>query len=203
MALPRLRLALDQAAAPFDPIPERLGLEIGFGGGEHAAQLIEDPGLALIACEVFQPGLCSLLSRLVPEGADPATCPLPRNLRVFDDDARVLMRALPPGRFDLVALLFPDPWPKARHARRRFVHPAQLPLVARLLRPGGVWRVASDDPTYQQWVAEVMGMQTLFEPAEPQRDRPEGWPATRYEAKALRAQRAPLYWSFIRSSMES
>ena len=95
-------------------------------------------------------------------------------------------------------LLFPDPWPKARHAKRRFVHPAVLPLLARVLKPGAEWRVASDDPTYQDWVTQVMADQALFAPAAQAAARPEGWPATRYEAKALRAGRRPLYWSFRR-----
>jgi tRNA (guanine-N7-)-methyltransferase len=99
-----------------------------------------------------------------------------------------------------VALMFPDPWPKARHAKRRFVHPAQVPLVARALRPGGTWRIASDDPTYQAWVAEVMAAQTLFAPADPAAARPDAWPPTRYEAKAIRAGRAPRYWSFVRTA---
>ena len=172
---------------------------MGFGGGEHALALIAEPGLALIACEVFEPGLASMLSRLVPDAADPEAAPLPGNLVVWDDDARMVLRALPPGCLDLVALMFPDPWPKVRHAKRRFVHPAQVPLVARALRPGGTWRVASDDPTYQGWVAEVMAAQTLFHPAEAQERRPDGWPPTRYEAKAIRAGRTPRYWSFVRT----
>jgi tRNA (guanine-N7-)-methyltransferase len=94
--------------------------------------------------------------------------------------------------------MFPDPWPKSRHAKRRFVHPALLPDLARVLVPGGVWRIASDDPTYQAWVAEVMGAQTLFDVPPPATVRPEGWPPTRYEAKALRAGRQPLYWSATR-----
>ncbi len=199
-ALPRLRLHPDQAARPFDPPLARLGLEVGFGGGEHATALVQDPGLGLIACEVFEPGLCSLLSRLVPDTADPAIAPLPPNLRVWDDDARVLMRILPPQSLDMLALMFPDPWPKARHAKRRFVHPAHLPLVARLLKPGGEWRIASDDPTYQAWVADVMDAQPQFAPAPPASTRPAAWPPTRYEAKALRAGRTPLYWCFRRTT---
>lgn len=148
---------------------------------------------------MFVTGICSLLSRLVPEPLDPATAPLPPNLRIHDDDARPLLRVLPADSLDLLALMFPDPWPKARHAKRRFVHPANLPLVARVLRPGAEWRVASDDPTYQAWVTEVMAAQPFFHPARPTPQRPPGWPPTRYEAKALRAGRQPLYWCFIRN----
>ena len=147
---------------------------------------------------MFANGLCSLLSRLAPEPADEAAWPLPGNLRVWDDDARTLLRALPDACLDQVFLMFPDPWPKARHVKRRFVHPGQVPLIARVLKPGGAWRIASDDPTYQAWVTDVMGAQTLFAPARALWSRPAGWPPTRYEAKAIRAGRTPCYWCFIR-----
>jgi tRNA (guanine-N7-)-methyltransferase len=161
------------------------------------AQIASHPDTALIACEVFDNGICSLLSRLVPEGEE-ATAPLPGNLRLWADDARVLLQQMPDASLDRLFLLFPDPWPKSRHAKRRFIHPAQLPLLARVLRPGAAWLVASDDPTYQAWVTEVMGQQTLFEANPPATARPPDWPATRYEAKARQAGRAPLYWTFFR-----
>ncbi len=171
---------------------------MGFGGGEHAlAQIEAHPRTGLIACEVFVNGICSLLSRIVPDGAE-ADGALPGNLRLWADDARILLRLLPDACLDRLFLLFPDPWPKARHAKRRFVHPAQLPLLARVLKPGAEWRVASDDPTYQAWVTAVMADQALFSAATPAAVRPDGWPPTRYEAKALRAGRRPLYWSFSR-----
>ena len=136
----------------------------------------------------------------MPEGVE-ATAPLPGNLRIWDQDARALLRALPDRCLDRLFLMFPDPWPKARHVKRRFVHPAQLPLLARVLKPGAVWRVASDDPTYQAWVGEVMARQDLFDTPDPAVTRPEDWPPTRYEAKALRAGRTPLYWSFARTTV--
>jgi tRNA (guanine-N7-)-methyltransferase len=200
-ALPRMRFDPRGAGAPlsaFDPLPAALWLEVGFGGGEHALRQIADhPQAGLIACEVFEQGLCSLLARLVPEGGE-ATAPLPGNLRVWDDDARTLIRALPDACLDRLFLLFPDPWPKARHAKRRFVHPALLPELARVLKAGAEWRIASDDPTYQGWVAEVLTGQDLFDVPPPATARPEGWPPTRYEAKALAAGRTPLYWAVRR-----
>lgn len=193
VTLPRLVWRPDEAWRP-----DHLWLEVGFGGGEHAlAQIDAHPEAGLIACEVFANGICSLLSRLVPEGGE-ATAPLPPNLRLWPDDARTLLRLLPDACLHRLFLLFPDPWPKARHAKRRFVHPAALPLVARVLRPGAEWRVASDEPTYQAWVAEVMAAQMLFDAAPPTTVRPPDWPPTRYEAKALREGRAPLYWTFVR-----
>ena len=191
VTLPRLRLTL--------PLPAGLvWLEVGFGGGEHAlAQMRANPEATLVACEVFENGICSLLSALVPDGQE-ADAPLPANLRLWTDDARILLRQLPDACLDRLFLLFPDPWPKMRHAKRRFVHPALLPLLARVLKPGAEWRVASDDPTYQGWVRDVMGGQTWFTVQDPDTARPEGWPPTRYEAKALRAGRQPLYWVFRR-----
>jgi tRNA (guanine-N7-)-methyltransferase len=138
-----------------------------------------------------------MLAALVPEGEE-ETAPLPPNLRLWDSDARALLRDLPEASLDRLYLMFPDPWPKARHAKRRFVHPDIVALAASRLKPGAEWRAASDDPTYQAWVAEVMGAQSLFDVAPPARARPDGWPATRYEAKALAAGRQPLYWRFTR-----
>jgi len=199
--LPRLRLPAEFAADPraaFGAPVEALWLEIGFGGGEHAlAQHAAHPSVGLIAAEVFENGLCSLLARLVPEGEE-ASAPLPPGLRLWPEDARRLLALLPEAALDRLFLLFPDPWPKARHAKRRFVHPAMLPVVARVLAPGAEWRLASDDPTYQAWVAEVFAASPLFERIAFAEARPEGWPPTRYEAKALREGRRCTYLRFAR-----
>lgn len=200
-ALPRMRFPADLASDPrsvFDTEPEQLWMEIGFGGGEHVlGQISAHPDVGYIASEVFENGLCSLLSRLFAEGEE-ATGKVPPLLRIWDDDARLLLADLPDACLDRLFLMFPDPWPKGRHAKRRFVHPGNLPQVARVLKPGAEWRVASDDPTYQEWVREVMADQSWFTVTDPAESRPEGWPPTRYEAKALKAGRKPLYWRFIR-----
>ena len=194
--LPRLLPA--EAPPFFGPGILETWLEVGFGGGEHSfAQITANPHAGLIACEVFENGICSLLSRLVAEGEE-ATGELPPNLRLWNDDARILLRRLPDGALDRLFLNFPDPWPKTRHAKRRFVHPDLLPELARVLKPGAKWRIASDDPTYQAWVAEVMAAQNLFNVPPPARERPEGWPPTRYEAKAIKAGRVPMYWEVVR-----
>jgi len=178
---------------PFAATLTETWLEIGFGGGEHAAALaLANPQAGLIAAEVFEPGICSLLSRLAPDGTDPAP---PPNLRIFTDDARPLLRAMPDDSVKKIFLMFPDPWPKARHAKRRFVHPALIPDIARILAPGGEWRIASDDPTYQAWTDDVLAAQCLLCVGARANIRPADWPATRYEAKALRAGRQPVYWS--------
>ncbi len=203
--LPRLRLDPAQAGDPgsaFAHRPQELWLEVGFGGGEHArAQVAANPDAGLIACEVYQNGICSLLSALVPEGGE-ATAPLPPNLLIWPDDARLLLQALPPASLSRLFLMFPDPWPKARHAKRRFVHPDTLALAARALQPGAEWRIASDDPTYQAWTASVLAAQMLFAAPAPATQRPATWPPTRYEQKALDAGRPPLYWSATRRNPE-
>jgi tRNA (guanine-N7-)-methyltransferase len=203
VTLPRLRLsATDAAANPAAAFPapvREVWLEVGFGGGEHShAQIQAHRDIGLIASEVFENGICSLLGKLVPEGGE-ATAPLPPNLLLWTEDARRLIRSLPEGSLSRLFLMFPDPWPKARHAKRRFVHPSILEALHRALRPGGQWRIATDDPTYQDWVAEVMGNQTLFRRLSLDMARPEGWPPTRYEAKALREGRQPMYWVWERA----
>ena len=192
--LPRLRLDPAQAAdlaAAFAPRAAEVWLEVGCGSGEHALALVaRHPGIGLIASEVFANGLASLLGALAPE-----TVPLPGNLRLWDEDARALIRLLRASSLSRLFVLFPDPWPKARHAKRRFIHPALLPEIARVLRPGAEWRVATDDPTHQAWLEEVFAAQTLFAAPPPATRRPDDWPPTRYEAKALAAGRQPRYWT--------
>ncbi|WP_207537412.1 tRNA (guanine(46)-N(7))-methyltransferase TrmB [Sabulicella rubraurantiaca] len=192
--LPRLRFDPSQR-----PLPDPLWLEVGFGGGEHAlAQREAHPEVTLVASEVFENGICSLLSRLVPDGEE-ASAPLPPRLFLWPQDARDLIAALPDASLSRLFLMFPDPWPKARHAKRRFVHPAMLPVVARVLKPGAEWRIASDDPTYQDWVMETFRDQRHFEQVSCVALRPECWPPTRYEQKALREGRTPFYWVFRRA----
>lgn len=205
VVLPRLRLAPADCVDPrtaFSPRVTEVWLEVGFGGGEHTLAIVRaHPEVGLLACEVFENGIGSLLSRLVPEdgpGDGDAPVPLPANLRLWDDDARVLIRALPRASIGRLFLMFPDPWPKARHARRRFVHPEFLPELARILAPGAEWRIATDDPVHQAWLGEVLASQDDFAVAPPLGVRPAGWPPTRYEAKALAEGRGVLYWRLIR-----
>jgi len=202
LTLPRFRLSAAEARLPRVAFPgaEDVWLEVGFGSGEHTLALrAAHPGIGLIASEVFENGLCSLLGRIVPEGEE-ATAPPPEGLRLWPEDARHLVALLPDAALGRLYLMFPDPWPKARHAKRRFVHPAMLPPVARVLRPGAEWRIASDDPTYQAWVDACFADQPLFAlRARSRGERPEGWFPTRYEAKAIREGRVPVYWTFVRS----
>jgi tRNA (guanine-N7-)-methyltransferase len=225
--LPRIRFAAEQAKDPagaFSPRADKVWLEVGFGAGEHALavigagigagigqgivgqgivgqEIIGQENVGLIGCEVFENGVASLLSALVPEGTregaeeSPA---LPGNLRLWTEDARALIRALPARSVERFFLLFPDPWPKARHAKRRFLHPLFLPEIARVVAPGGELRTATDDAVLQEWTAEVLAGQDFFDVPAAVGARPEGWPATRYEAKALAAGRRALYWRAVR-----
>ncbi len=196
--LPRLTIDLADPLAGLERFAE-IWLEIGAGSGEHAlAQIALHPEVAFIASEVYLNGLSALLGRLVPGQAAPEQAPLPANLRLWPNDARLLLKALPDAALSRLFVLFPDPWPKSRHAKRRLVHPQQIPLLARTLRPGALWRLASDDPTYQAWVEAVMAEQNRFTLIEATSVRPPGWPPTRYEIKALQAGRTPRYWTFQR-----
>jgi len=199
-ALPRLRIELPPSGARLDPValfgPDReLWLEIGFGSGEHLAwQAEHHPQVTIIGCEVFENGIARALGHAVERGLG--------NLRVFPDDARMLMDRLPDRALSKVFILFPDPWPKARHAERRFVGKANLDRLARLMPPGAELRMASDDPGQIRWMlAETIDHSAfawLATGPQDWRQRPADWPATRYEAKALREGRKPAYFRFRR-----
>jgi tRNA (guanine-N7-)-methyltransferase len=175
--------------------PGQVWLEIGFGGGEHLAeQARTHPDVGLIGCEVFLNGIATLLAQVAAPGLG--------NVRVYPEDARDLLDALPDACLDRVFLLFPDPWPKRRHADRRFIQPANLDLLARLMKPGGEFRVASDDPIYIGWALAHLTRHPAFAwtaqgPAD-WRIRPADWPGTRYESKALREGRQPVFLRFTR-----
>lgn len=197
--LPKLAVALPASGeldlARLFPAAEAVWLEIGFGGGEHLAwQAEHHPRTGFLGAEVFQNGVARLLAHAAARGLE--------NLRVFPEDARPLLEALPPGSIGRVFLLFPDPWPKQRHAKRRFVGRANLDRLARVMQPGAELRMASDDPGQIRWMLE----QTLAHPAfewlaagpGDWRRRPADWPATRYEEKALAEGRRAAYFRFRR-----
>ena len=199
--LPRLAVPVPAAGERLDPAalfgtaPAALWLEIGFGAGEHlAAQAAAHPEVAFLGAEVFVNGVASLLDHL--RRRDLA------NVRIFADDVRLLLPALPAGSLDRVFLLFPDPWPKTRHAARRFVCRDTLDRLAVLMRPGAEFRIASDDPTYIAWaLGQTLGHPAfawLARQAADWRRPPPDWVPTRYEAKALAAGRQPAYLRFRR-----
>jgi len=173
-----------------------LHLEIGFGGGEHLAfraDLLPDHGF--VGCEPFLNGIVSALAHVRDQKL--------ANVRLHRGDARDVLDRMPDASLSFVYLLHPDPWPKTRHAGRRFVNKEPLDLVAAKLKPGGELRLGTDDPVYCRWAMMVMGGRKDFEwLAESPEDflaRPGGWPETRYEAKARRAGREVWYFRYRRA----
>jgi tRNA (guanine-N7-)-methyltransferase len=177
-----------------------LWLEIGFGGGEHLVwQAKAHPEALLIGCEPYINGVARLLALAEAQGVG--------NIRVLVDDARLLLRALPDACLERVFVLFPDPWPKSRHHKRRIVNPETARAFARLLVPGGELRLATDDMGYGRAMLSTLLAEPRLEwlarrPAD-WRERPADWPATRYEEKALAAGRRPLYLRFARRADRS
>jgi tRNA (guanine-N7-)-methyltransferase len=170
-------------------------LEIGFGGGEHLHQRAGSmPAAGFIGIEPFVNGMAKLMSQLEREPRD--------NIRVYGDDATQLLDWLPSGSLAGIDLLYPDPWPKKRHWKRRFVNRPNLDRFARVMRPGGVFRFASDIDTYVDWtllhVRAHPQFEWLAETADDWRNPYPGWPGTRYEAKAIREGRTPAYLEFRR-----
>ncbi len=167
-------------------------LEIGFGGGEHLVHLAgQHPEVGLIGCEPYINGVAMLLRKIAEAGAD--------NIRIYPDDARHLFDVLPPASIGRVYLLYPDPWPKARHHRRRFVTPEHLEPLIRVMAPGAELRIATDIEDYVRQALEEVP-KAGFEPvtdATPGLHAPwDGWLPTRYERKAIRAGRPPHYLVF-------
>ncbi|MEQ8482060.1 MAG: tRNA (guanosine(46)-N7)-methyltransferase TrmB [Hoeflea sp.] len=198
--LPELKLDLAQPA-PADlavlwPGPvESVRLEIGFGGGEHLLHRARAaPATGFIGVEPFVNSMAKMVSGLDAEGLT--------NIRVHDDDATQLLDWLPGGSIDHIDLLYPDPWPKKRHWKRRFVSPVNLDRFARVLKPGGRFCFASDIDTYVNWtlahIAAHQDFEWTAERADDWRMPWEGWPGTRYEAKAIREGRTPAYLGFVR-----
>jgi len=188
--LPRLALALPVEPAKIDLAqafgrslpPDRVWLEVGFGAGEHLVwQAEQNPDVGLIGCEPYLNGVAKCLAHIERAGLT--------NVRLFTDDARLLMAALPARSLSRAFVLFPDPWPKTRHHKRRFVRRENLDRLAELMLPGAELRLATDDPSYLPWMVEHAGTHPAFEwlaegPAD-WRGRPADWPATRYEQKML------------------
>lgn len=196
-------LATVSAGAPALDLQEIFGvsfaaaeLEIGFGTGEHLVeQARENPMMGFIGCEYFINGIASLLAALDRERLN--------NVRIFVGDARDLLDALPAACFQRVYLLFPDPWPKRRHAKRRFINGANIAALARVLEDGGELRIATDHMAYCRWCLQHLAASAEFEwTARHPRDwrcRPADWPATRYERKALQDSRSCVYLSYRRT----
>lgn len=198
--LPRLHISLPDSAdatlelAPLFPLsPQRIWLEIGYGAGEHlAAQAVQHPDVGLIGCEVFENGIASLLSRI-----DKAQI---GNIRLFSGDARLLLEALPDGSLARAFVLFPDPWPKTKHHKRRLITADFLTEMHRVLTPGGTLFIATDHMPYARWILAQYQKLSCFEwRARTSADwlnPPAGHTTTRYESK-LKAGTRPVYLEFV------
>ena len=196
--LGRLSLALAEPC-PNDPKTlfaapvTSLRLEVGFGGGEHLAhEMRREPETGFVGCEPFLNGITALLTELerdaIPDG----------NLRLHRGDAGEVMDWLPEASFQRVDVLYPDPWPKLRHKKRRFVRPDNLDRMARALQPGGELRIASDVPDYIAWSRRHADAHKAFTLQSHEPTPWSGWPGTRYEAKAYREGRRPAYLIYRR-----
>lgn len=183
-------------------------MEIGFGDGTHlAGQARNCPDVGFIGLEVFQNGVANLLSLLtgLKEGVDlPEDIRLADgrtdNVRVFADDARLLFPNIPDGFLDRIYLLFPDPWPKKKHASRRFVNPDNLKELSRMLKKGGILRIATDHKVYKSWTLRTMSECPFFEwtakTSNDWRYPPSDWVETKYQKKAIREGRRPVFLNY-------
>ncbi len=179
----------------FSQPKKSLVLEIGFGGGEHlAAEAVRNPETGYIGCEPFRNGIAKLLATIGEADL--------QNIRIHANDAGQVIDALPDACIDQVNLLYPDPWPKRPQRKRRFLSDAMLVRLARIMRQGAQFRFATDIDDYAGWgLARVLRSQYFRWPAEnaSQWLQPwPHWPGTRYEAKALREGRRPIYLTFVR-----
>jgi tRNA (guanine-N7-)-methyltransferase len=195
VAVPEDAAALARPAELFAQPAREVWLEIGFGGGEHLVwQAKEHPEVGFIGCEPFEDGVIKLVSAIDKERVT--------NIRVCAGDARPLLRMLPPASVGRAFILFPDPWPKKRHHKRRIVSTDSLAEVARILRPGGELRIATDAAEYASAILNVAmhnaALRWVARSASDWRQRPPDWPQTRYEAKALAAGRRCYFFRFER-----
>jgi tRNA (guanine-N7-)-methyltransferase len=199
--LPRLALDLGAPARDLpclfaDPVDE-VRLEIGFGGGEYlVSEARAHPRVGFIGVEPFVNGMAKVLSVIAAE-------PL-ANIRLHHGDATEVLAWLPAGSLTQVDLVYPDPWPKRRHWKRRFVQDGSVAALARVLRPNGEFRFATDIADYAAWTLQHLTRSAHFvwtaERADHWRNAWPGFPGTRYEAKAKRAGRMPCYLIFRRTA---
>jgi tRNA (guanine-N7-)-methyltransferase len=194
--LPALTPDLREGADPrgyFSGVDD-VWLEVGFGAGEHLAwQAEQHPRVGLIGAEPYEGGVAKLLSKLDEEPRD--------NIRIHMGDARDILAALPDASLGRVFVLFPDPWPKTRHHKRRFLQTEMLDVLARVMKPGAELRFASDDAPLAEYTLERLVAHPAFiwmaAKADDWKSRPTDWPPTRYEAKQLHG--VPVFLRFVRN----
>ena len=180
-------LVFNPALPLFPENPNPIWLEIGFGGGEHLLeQLQRHPSTSFLGCEAYQNGVARFVKGL--EEKDYA------RVRIFPDDTRLCLDAIPPHTFSKAFVLFPDPWPKKRHAKRRLIQPAFLDQLSRVLYPAAQLWIASDDDAYIAWIQEKIdqhpGFYLIHQASVTTLENwPKAWPKTRYGVKALEAEK--------------
>ncbi len=199
--LPRLILDLDRSAPAdlrdlFESDVKDTCLEVGFGGGEHLLHRARtSPETGFIGIEPFVGSMAKAVVAVVEEGL--------QNVRLYDDDAVNVLDWLPQSSLDLAYQLYPDPWPKKRHWKRRFINPQNLDRYARVLKHGSEFRFASDIDTYIDWTLRHCRDHDAFdwsaETAADWKTPWHDWPGTRYEAKAIREGRVGRYLTFLRT----
>lgn len=196
---PKHSLSLDDnlsnLAGLFDHNPSDIWLEIGFGKGEHLiAQAKANPHIGFIGCEPFINGVSGLVDHMVRDNVT--------NIRFFMDDARLLMDAMEENSISRGFILFPDPWPKKKHHKRRIVSPGNLVVISRLLKDNAELRIGTDHHDYCRWILARLMENSDFNWKSDHPDqwhqRPDDWPPTRYEQKALTVGRKSAYMTFIR-----
>lgn len=198
--LPELEIQLGDAplvpSSLFAAPPRQVVIEIGYGGGEHLAlEAGRHPDTGFIGCEVFSGGIAKLLQQVDERQLS--------NIRLFTDDALKLLQQLPDASLDGAYLLYPDPWPKTRHHKRRFISPTTLAELARTLKPGAIFRFATDIEDYADWTLAHILRAPAFRFAPDQariwHEPYPGWEPTRYEEKArAEGRNVSFYLSFSR-----
>jgi tRNA (guanine-N7-)-methyltransferase len=193
MAVPKA-VPIDVAQL-FGRTPSQLWLEVGFGKGEHmAAHAAAHRDIAYIGCEPYANGMAAGLGHVEDLNL--------QNVRLFQGDAFDVIARLPDASLDRLFVLHPDPWPKFRHAKRRFIHDAVMPTLLRKLKSGALFRIGTDHPIYLRWALMVMartdGFEWLAQSSQDWNTRPADWPETRYEQWALREERPVWYLQYRR-----
>lgn len=208
--LPRLRIQEDQQIDKhlFGTPVDKLYLEIGFGNGEHLAeQARRNPNIGFIGAEVFQNGVANLLTlitgiKIKDDLPETITLSADRidNIRIYDNDMRLLFKQIPDETLDKIFLLFPDPWPKKRHANRRFVNPDNIAQMARCLKKDGILRIATDHKVYKHWTLQQMRNTSHFKwtatCGNDWKHEPADWVQTKYQRKALAEGRRPIFLDY-------
>jgi len=194
--LPKLLIDLPEGnidpASLFPAPAATLWFEIGFGGGEHLAeQARQHPDINFIGCEPYINGMAALLTAIEQGGLT--------NVRLYDNDARLVLEKLPDNSIERLFILFPDPWPKARHNKRRIISEPSLALFYKKLKPGGLLRIATDHVDYGEWIAGQLAAFAKFKLSESDLYKiPADWVKTRYQAKAAVEGRKPMFFNGIK-----